>query len=167
MTRYLLDSNIFIQSFNLSYRPSFCSAFWDLLRTLHLAGRVFSISSVKKELVYKDDDLANLVLTLPDTFFLNEKIIGQPNYTSLMNWAMVNPQFTDGAKIKFASDHADPWLVAYAAQENMIIVTQESYNQNIKTSIKIPNAAEQLDVKWIGLFDFLDSVCENNFQMKP
>lgn len=167
MTRYLLDSNIFIQSFNLAYRPSFCSAFWDLLQTLHLAGRVFSISSVKKELTYRDDDLAKWVLNLPDTFFLNEKIVGQQNYKYLMNWAMANPQFTDGAKLKFASDHADPWLVAYAAQENMKIVTQESYNLNIRTSIKIPNAAEQLGVKYIGLFDFLDSVCENNFQMKP
>lgn len=167
MTRYLLDSNIFIQSSIFEYRPSFCFAFWELLKNLHLAGRVFSISSVKRELTCKDDELAKWVNDLPDTFFLDERVVAQKHYADLMNWAMNNPQFKDEAKNKFASEHADPWLVVYAAQEKMKIVTHEIYDPHIKKAIKIPNAAEYLKVDCVTLYNFLDLVSENNFQMKP
>ncbi len=166
MMRYLLDSNVFIQSSNLEYRFAFCSSFWGLLIDLHRQGRVFSILSVKKELTKKDDELARWIKLLPDTFFLDERMHAQAKYAYLMNWAMTNPQFNDNAKQKFASEHADPWLVAYAATKNMTIITHEVYDPYIKKAIKIPNAAKELGVICIMLYDFLELVSENNFQIK-
>ncbi|MDO4697048.1 MAG: DUF4411 family protein [Neisseria sp.] len=167
MTRYLLDSNIFIQSSFLEYRFSFCGGFWELLKTLHYAGRVFSIRAVKKELTKKDDELAQWINTLPDEFFHDERIEAvQVHYGSLMNWAVNNPQFSDTAKARFASEHADPWLVSYAAANDMKIITHEKYEPNVRKSVKIPNAAKQVGVECVDLYDFLESVSENNFQMK-
>lgn len=48
MTRYLLDSNVFIQAKNLHYRFEFCQTFWDLIIELHRRQIVFSIEKVKK-----------------------------------------------------------------------------------------------------------------------
>jgi PIN domain protein len=167
MTHYLLDSNIFIQSSFLEYRFSFCGGFWELLRTLHDAGRVFSIRAVKQELTKKDDELAQWIKTLPDEFFRDERTKEtQIRYAELMNWAASNSQFTEAAKNKFASEHADPWLVSYAATNGMKIVTHERYDPNIRKSVKIPNAAKQINVECVNLYDFLELVSENNFQMK-
>ena len=167
MTRYLLDSNIFIQSSFLEYRFSFCGGFWDLLKTLHTAGKVFSIRAVKEELTKKDDPLSQWIKALPNEFFHDERTqAAQTYYKALMNWAVTNPQFTETARTKFASEHADPWLVSYAAANDMKIVTHERYDQNIKKSVKIPNAAEYVNVECINLYDFLELISENNFSMK-
>lgn len=167
MERYLLDSNIFIQSSFLEYRFSFCGGFWELLKILHNAGKVFSIRAVKRELTKKDDELAKWIEGLPDKFFYDERTQeAQDCYGKLMNWAVSNPQFTETAKKKFASEHADPWLVSYAATNGMKIVTHERYDPNIKKSVKIPNAAKQVGVECVDLYDFLELVAENNFQMK-
>ncbi|MFD2724515.1 DUF4411 family protein [Ignatzschineria indica] len=51
MSKYLLDSNIFIQSKNLHYRFSFCGNFWILLQDMHATGMVFTVKVVKQELL--------------------------------------------------------------------------------------------------------------------
>ena len=40
MTRYLLDTNIFIQAKNLHYGFDFCPAFWEWLTDRNAGGRV-------------------------------------------------------------------------------------------------------------------------------
>lgn len=167
MTTYLLDSNIFIQSHRFEYRFSFCNGFWTLLKTLHNAGTVFSIKAVKTELMQGGDALSDWVRALPNTFFLDERDVStQEHYGYLMNWAMKNKHFTDEAKRKFASEHADPWLVAHARASNMRIVTHEVYDANIKRTIKIPNAARELGVACVNTYDFLEDLAERTFEMK-
>lgn len=167
MNRYLLDSNIFIQSHRFEYRFSFCGGFWELLKTLHKAKRIFSINAVKKELFKGNDPLSEWVKTLPESFFLDERdLITQSHYGRLINWAQSNTQFNDNAKLKFASEHADPWLVAYAAANNMKLVTHEIYNADTKKVIKIPVAARELGVVCVNMYDFLDLLSEKNFTMK-
>lgn len=163
---YLLDSNIFIQSSLFEYRFSFCHEFWHLLEELHLLDMVYSISSVRKELIQKNDNLSSWVKTLPETFFIQERndLDTQNGYANLMNWAMQNTQFTNEAKLKFASDHADPWLVAHAAAKGYSIVTHEVYKEYIKKTIKIPNAAQFLGVNYINVYDFLESVATDTFK---
>ncbi|MCL7133605.1 DUF4411 family protein, partial [Escherichia coli] len=48
--RFLIDSNVFINSKNFYYNFGYCKIFWDLLLTLHQKGIVYSISCVKNEL---------------------------------------------------------------------------------------------------------------------
>ncbi|SES92652.1 protein of unknown function [Thorsellia anophelis DSM 18579] len=59
--KYLIDSNIFIQSKNFEYRFEYCRIFWDLLVKLHEKGIVYSINAVKEELLQKDDDLSDWI----------------------------------------------------------------------------------------------------------
>ena len=50
MTRYLLDTNIFIQARNLHYGFDFCPAFWEWLIARNAAEVVGSIDKVADEL---------------------------------------------------------------------------------------------------------------------
>ena len=59
MTRYLLDTNVFIQARNLHYGFDFCPAFWDWLIEQNAAGVVASIDKVADELAAGDDDLSD------------------------------------------------------------------------------------------------------------
>ena len=165
---YLLDSNIFIQSHRFEYRFSFCSGFWELLEILHQRGIVFSIRAVKNELLKGNDALSAWIRQLPESFFYDERDQEtQSRYGFLMNWAHNNPQFTQNAKMKFASQHADPWLVAYAAAHDMKLITHEVFDQNIKKSIKIPNAERVLNVQCVNMYDFLELFWNGTFTVRP
>ena len=154
--KFLLDSNIFIQAALNEYRFGFCGGFWRVVQELHKKEIIYSINAVKEELTQKDDELSQWVKRLPASFFLShEDSISE--YAKLMNWAYGSSHFNDGAKKKFASDHADPWLVAYAAKHNMTIITHETYQPERKNAIKIPVAARHLSVKYDRLFDFLEN----------
>ena len=59
MTRYLLDSNIFIQAKNLHYGFDFCPAFWAWLISENAAGTIASIDKVADELQAGADELAD------------------------------------------------------------------------------------------------------------
>ena len=50
MTRYLLDSNVFIQAQNFHYGFDFCPAFWEWLTAQNRNEKVASIKKVADEL---------------------------------------------------------------------------------------------------------------------
>ncbi|EHM53812.1 DUF4411 family protein [Cardiobacterium valvarum] len=167
MPKYVLDSNIFIQSVNREYRFSFCSGFWDLLQDLYQNDVICSIKTVKRELTQRNDDLSDWVKNkLPNNFFHNELVAGY-EYGRLMQWAYSNLQFSDNAKQVFADENrADAWLVAYAAKQGMTVVTHEVLEPYIKKAIKIPNAAQHLSVPCVHIYDFLEKVAKGNFERK-
>lgn len=71
-TRYLIDSNVFVQAKNFHYRFEFCQAFWQWLNDAHQAGLVYSIAKVRQELNDgNDDDPVRLWANdLPESFFI-------------------------------------------------------------------------------------------------
>lgn len=70
MTRYLLDSNVFIQAKNLHYGFDFVPAFWDWLLKANHEGKVASIEQVADELRAGGDELSQWAEEQGDTFFL-------------------------------------------------------------------------------------------------
>lgn len=136
--RFLIDSNIFINSKNYAYRFEYCEMFWDFLLKLHKKGIVYSINAVKKELLAKNDELSDWIKnTVPDTFFEDEmsSII---SYGTLMEWAQ-NQDVLEKAKTDFANQSkADAFLIAHAMENNYTIVTNEIFSPGAKKRIMIP-----------------------------
>lgn len=164
--RFLLDSNIFIDSKNFAYRFEYCQMFWDFLLKLHNKKIVYSINAVKKELLFKTDELSYWIKnTVPSSFFEDE-MSSIDCYGTLMNWAQ-NQKVTEKAKTDFANpDKADAFLIAHAMKNNYVIVTGEKFDENVKKRIMIPNAANAHNVRTITLFDFLISYAGHNFSLK-
>lgn len=165
MERFLIDANIFITAKNLYYQFSFCQAFWDFLATMHQKGVLFSIQSVKQEIIKKDDPLKTWVETLPDTFF-EDHYQSAKSYAKLMDYAQ-RLDVQQIAKEEFADQgNADAWLLAHALEQGFTIITHENFNPNAKRRIMIPNVAKDHNIKVITLFEFLERFSDQNFMPK-
>jgi phage anti-repressor protein len=152
MTTYLLDANIFIQAKNLHYGFDFCPAFWEWIEQAHAAGTVYSIDSVRTELLAGSDELATWAINCPDTFFLAPTAATVPSLQATSTWA-TNAGYEPGA-VSIFLQAADYYLVAQAHQLQYTVVTHEVVAQSAKR-IKIPNACLGLSVRYVTPFTML------------
>jgi predicted nucleic acid-binding protein len=152
VTRYLLDTNVFIQARNLHYGFDFCPAFWDWLIAQSLAQVVGSIDKVADELAAGDDDLGDWAKARGAAFFLPPDSRVVPALTRVSAWA--NEQTYERAAIATFLQVADYWLVAHALGHGCTVVTHEVPSDSIR-KIKIPNACVGLTIPCINPYEML------------
>ena len=71
-----------------------------------------------------------------------------------MSWVYANVQFYRQAKDEF-SRGADGWLVAYARAHDCTLVTLETYQQNARRRVPLPNVCDQFGVARMNTFEML------------
>ncbi|NUF48630.1 DUF4411 family protein [Gilliamella sp. ESL0250] len=86
---------------------------------------VYSINAVKKELLFKNNEISDWIKnTVPDSF-IEDEMSSINCYGILMNWTQ-NQKIKEKAKTDFANlDKADAFLIAHAMKNNYVIVTDE------------------------------------------
>lgn len=155
-SKFLMDANAFIEPRDRYYPFDICPGYWTALVQLHGVNRVFSIDRIRDELLEQDDDIKEWIEErAPDTFFKkteDQAVID--SFQEMVNWVYGEPQFTDAAQSEFASV-ADGWLVAYAAVNRFVVVTQEEYNPDVKRRVPIPNVCEEFEVEYVNTFEML------------
>lgn len=153
MTRYLLDSNIFIQAHRMYYPFDVVPSFWIKLLELSDKGIILSIDKVKKEIceTSRPDELSIWCQgKLSDAFFIDSSSCIDA-YATIAVWTQTNSHFTQPAKDEFlATDLADSWLIAYAKKHNCVIVTHEVSQPQRKNRIKIPEPCIHFEVRYIS-----------------
>lgn len=152
MTRYLLDTNIFIQAKNLHYGFDFCPAFWEWLIAQNGTGRVASIDKVGDELQAGGDDLSDWTTARGRTFFLPPDDPVVPALGQVSAWA--TGQNYEAAAIATFLQVADYWLVAHALAHGFIVVTHEVPSDSTR-KIKIPNACIGLGLACVSPYEML------------
>ena len=152
MTRYLLDTNIFIQARNLHYGFDFCPAFWEWLIRQNGAGLVGSIDKVGDELQAGGDDLSDWADARGAAFFLPPDNPVLPALARVSTWA--TGQTYEPAAIATFLQVADYWLVAHALAHGCTVVTHEVPAASVR-KIKIPNACVGLGVPCINPYEML------------
>lgn len=152
MTRYLLDTNIFIQARNLHYGFDFCPAFWEWLILQNGAGLVGSIDKVSDELQAVGDDLSTWATARGAAFFLPPDNPVLPALARVSAWA--TGQTYEPAAIATFLQVADYWLVAHALAHGCTVVTHEVPAASVR-KIKIPNACVGLGVPCINPYEML------------
>ena len=152
MTRYLLDTNIFIQARNLHYGFDFCPGFWEWLIRQNDAGQVGSIDKVGDELQAIDDDLSDWATARGAAFFLPPDDPVLPALARVSTWA--TGQTYEPAAIATFLQVADYWLVAHALAHGCTVVTHEVPAASVR-KIKIPNACVGLGVPCINPYEML------------
>lgn len=160
MTRYLLDTNFFIQAHRSSYPLDIAQSFWAAIKELADKGYIISIDKVKKEIYDKsshEDELMEWCSdNLSDDFFVaTEGVIS--NYIKIIQWASSpsNQYITSAVDEFLQADLADPWLVAYALEANLVIVTYEVSAPQAKKKIKIPEVCNHFGVRYINPIEML------------
>lgn len=152
---YLLDANVYITAHRSYYAFDLCPGFWGCLIHYFNAGRILSIDRVRDELVGYGDELSDWVQNSPAAWFalsLEETVTD--TYREVMSWVYGNAQFYPQAKNEF-SRGADGWLVAYARSHNGIVVTLETYQQNVRRKVPLPNVCDQFGVPRMNTFEML------------
>jgi hypothetical protein len=140
--RYVLDANAFIEAKNRYYGLDICPGFWDAL-------------------IAQDDEIKEWVENqAPDSFFKkteDQAVIAQ--FQDLVEWVYSTDQFADSAKAEFASV-ADGWVIAYAAVNELVVVTHEEFAPAAKRKVPMPNVCVEFDVEYVNTFEMLRSLNE-------
>ena len=152
---FVADANVFIAAHRSYYAFNLCPGFWDCLTHFFNAGRIVSIDRVRDELVGHGDELSDWVQNSPADWFapsLDEHVTDA--YREIMSWVYASVQFYPQAKDEF-SRGADGWLAAYARAHNCITVTLETYQENVRRRVPLPNVCDQFGVVRMDTFEML------------
>lgn len=153
--KYCLDTNVLIQAWQKYYSPSICPSYWDLLNQLGLENRIYIPKEVFVEITRTEDELSAWLKTskIP-VYNLNESVT-----------KCLSAIFAANPSHKFLVDSikqrslADPWVIAYAMSENACVVTkEEKVTASNSDKIKIPNVCENMNVRCINDFKFIQEV---------
>lgn len=154
--RYLLDASVLMQAHRRYYKFDICPGFWEALIWQHKQGALCSIDRVRKEIEEGKDELWHWVKNkCPASFFetATSKAVGD-RYGEIISWAGAQNRYRPEALAEFATV-ADGWLVAYAAEHGLTVVTQEVAAPEGKKEVKIPDACEAFKVAHIDTFEML------------
>lgn len=164
MIVYVVDSNFFIQAHRVNYPLDIAQSFWNKVKVLADAARIISIDKVKDEIYDKNDTLeAWCKANLPEDFFKStDKVMNE--YGKVTAWAIsMNQHYLPNALNEFLdADEADAFLVAYslADKANRVLVTQEKSQPNRTNKIKIPEACDQIDIRYLNTIEMFRELRE-------
>ncbi len=166
MSKFIVDSNFFIQAHRSIYPLDVVQSFWLKVNSLSQNGTIVSIDKVKKEIFdnssHEDELKVWCGANLPTDFFINTDSVLN-NYISIVSWVnSMSHHYTASAIQEFLeTDLADPWLIAFAMSNNWTIVTYEKSEPYIKRKIKIPEVCNQFNVRYINTIEMFRELNEN------
>lgn len=153
--KYCLDANVLIEAWQKYYSPKFFPGYWDMLNALGSQDRIFLPQAVADEITKTDDDLSQWLSTSK----IPVQTINESVTLALRSIYAAKPDH------KFLVDNtrqrslADPWLIAHAINCNACIVTKENLETAANSKrIKIPNVCNNMGVRWINDFQFVEEL---------
>lgn len=153
--KYIIDSNILIQSYRMEYGFDICPGFWDLMKKAFQASIIVSHRKVYKEIADGEDELAEWVRSLDKGYFPKETEQDLESYTRLCSWAEHGNYKAAAISVFEGSTYADPWICAKAKAEGYVLVTAEKSEPKATKSIKLPDACLALGVDYCNQYELL------------
>ena len=164
MPIYLLDSNIFIQAHRMYYPFDVVPSFWNKILELSNKGIICSIDKVRKEICETNnpDSLSKWCENDLSNDFFADSSSAVNFYAKIALWANNSSHFNQAAIDDFlTTDLADPWLIAYAKENNLTIVTHEISQHQKKNRIKIPEPCIHFGVKYLSPIEMFRELGES------
>ena len=153
--KFIIDSNILIESKNVDYGFDICPGFWVLMEKALKEGLVISHAKVRQELMRRKDDLWGWASMFPKECFPKETDEDFAVYRRLCEWAR-NGEFKQAAIDRFCEvDYADPWICAKAKAEGLTLVTQEVSEPYSRRNIQLPDACNAIGVSCCNKYELL------------
>ncbi|WPY97660.1 DUF4411 family protein [Christiangramia sp. OXR-203] len=166
MKKYLLDSNFFIQAHRSIYPLDIVPSFWNKTQDLASRGIIVSLDKVKTEIYDNsshEDDLKDWCTANLDVNFFESSEQVLSNYIRIVQWVnSMSNHFNERAIQEFLeTDLADPWLVAYAMENDLTIVTYEVSQPDRKNRVKIPEVCNQFGVEYVDTIKMMRELQES------
>ncbi|MDX9697749.1 MAG: DUF4411 family protein [Bacteroidales bacterium] len=152
---YCLDANVLIQAWQKYYSPKFCPEYWNILNDLGKQNRIFLPEVVKEEITRTEDELSIwLKKSSIPIQKIDEEII--KNWQKIIEVNPLHKLLVDNVK---GRSLADPWVISHAMKMNATVVTKENKETAYNSKrIKIPNVCENIGLRWINDFEFIQEV---------
>ncbi len=161
MKKYLLDTNIYIASYDRYYRNEYFPSYWKKFSVI-LNGRVIIPKVVKDEITRSEWFLEWLKSNYTDDT-LNHKTYSK-QWQTVLEFVQSCGLYTDKALIEqtkgWANENiADPWLIAIAKVEDLVVVSDEAPIPNLGKGnlvgrATIPDICDRQDVRCISRNEF-------------
>ena len=153
--KYCLDANVLIQAWQKYYNPKFCPDYWDILIELGKQDKIFIPELVYEEITRTEDDLSSWVKASK----IPIKKISEPVTICLQKIYAVNPVHKNLVDNITGRSLADPWVIAHSLHENATVVTKEEKITALNSKrIRIPNVCDNMGVRWMNDFQFIDEL---------
>jgi len=153
--KYCLDANVLIQAWQKYYNPKFCPDYWKILTEFGKNDKIFIPELVYEEIVRTEDDLSKWLKT--SKIPINK--ISEPVTLCLQKIYAADPTHKNLVDNTKARSLADPWVIAHALHENATVVTKEEKVTALNSNkIKIPNVCDNMGIRWINDFQFIDEL---------
>ena len=155
MAKYCIDANVLIQAWQKYYNPKFCPDYWNILVELGQEGIIFIPELVFEEITRTEDDLSKWLKK--SNIPINK--ISESVTNCLKSIYAQNPLHKNLVDNTKARSLADPWVIAHALNENSTVVTKEEKVTALSSQrIKIPNVCDNMGVRWINDFEFVNEL---------
>ncbi|MCU0328042.1 MAG: DUF4411 family protein [Chitinophagales bacterium] len=137
------------------YNPRFCPEYWNILIELGKQDKIFIPELVYEEITRTEDELSRW---LKASKIPIKKII-EPVTICLQKIYSANPVHKNLVDNINGRSLADPWVIAHSIFENAIVVTKEEKITALNSKrIRIPNVCDNMGVRWINDFQFIDEL---------
>lgn len=171
---FLIDSNIFMTPYKTYYPVDFAPTFWDFLERCMSSGEIVLLDVVYDEVNKGNDDLSKWLSKVAPQRIKRGQGDVLAIYTQILNYIRTGatpsgqPLYNTAALSAWSqNDIADPWLVATAKAKGYTLVSLETPNPSLGTSVtkkvKIPDVAKKFGVKCCNLFEMMRAL---HFQFK-
>ncbi|MDR3223212.1 MAG: DUF4411 family protein [Methanobrevibacter sp.] len=143
--KYLVDtSTILLGSKYETYERKYFPKYWNNFDILIHEGEIVSTKAVYNELIAKDDDFKSWANE-------NKNIFHTPGPEVLICGNKLSQKFPNWYQTGMIKQNwADPELIAFAKIHDLVLVTQEKWNNGTKTkkeNYKIPTICEKIGAK--------------------
>lgn len=159
--KYILDTNIYIDSYDRHYRNEFFPTYWDMFS--RILNEYVVIPEIVRSEITKNEWFLEWLKTNYHGQILNHKIYSQ-QWQEIISYIQSCGYYTDRALTDqskgWATDSvADPWLIAIAKQDNFTIVSEENTIPNLGKGnpvrlAKIPDICQLQKVRCINKNQF-------------
>jgi Domain of unknown function (DUF4411) len=162
--KYCLDSNIFIESQKNYYSFEIAPTFWNALVTWGEEQIICSTTAVYEDLIAFSDKLSQWARADGKVLFVDHDPQTYKFYSEIAD--LVTKNYEPHQAESFL-DCSDPWVIAYAKANGLVVVTLEVLRQETvnKTTgkigmkkIQIPNICKMMGVTYINTFLLLQDL---------
>jgi predicted nucleic acid-binding protein len=151
---YCLDANVLIQAWQKYYSPRICPDYWRVLNEIGTQGKIFIPEIVREEIIRTEDELSDWLKSSS----IPIRKVDEPVTRCLQAIFSFNPDHIKLVDNTKARSLADPWVIAHALNENAVVVTKEEKVIAKTNKIKIPNVCDNMGIRWINDFLFVEEL---------
>lgn len=151
MPKYSIDTSAILDAWVRYYPLDTFPSFWSNFKEFAKAEIGIASELIKQELKKKDDGCYNWFKDNDiDNFFIEINDSVQNNVIELLK----NPNFQRLVEDRKGINGADPFVIALAQSENLIVVTGEKATNN-PSRPKIPDVCSELNIQCITVLDLM------------